>query len=810
MPWQPQVVVLEFTLAQQPDDSEDGLHVRIKQFEKDMENQAALQGVMTTEIEEGDALLEDGVEEQGLLEGDNSTTLLTTNSTIVDESSSSDPGDGWSQDDTMISEKAIAKAKTKAEKREKQEQDNSSSSSQSEDEKLAIAKAKAKKREEQDSSDSEDEEIELDDASSQSKDSSASSGKKKNQKKQKHSIRGANATASASSSSSFEDESLSLDQIEGTATELDSTASDSESVEDGAMSGEKKHHKPKEKKVTSSEDLSDSADESEDSISETKPDGSAKAVKSATESGKDSADSLDSSDDSSDEQISKDSSVSLDEDGPDVQVLSIHSSFVISNVDGITAKDVDTSPTGNLQKAYRQFLHDMLSAVCDKAGEHYKHCGGEGDVKPHAASKIKFDEASSSSDDYEESWDAIVDEKEEAKEPNKISMKKAKVSAKKVTKKPSTEKKEKDKTKGSEDEKINSWDAVVDPKHKNEKGLNATTEATNATDTQTDSKDEVGNDFGMEEDVLGLEVDEDHGNTTVNISLGHQQAAADSQDMLEMMADDEEILTNHTNKVAEAFRGKDGKKNVEGTVQDLVDREEITEDEADSMLSAFEDSNYTAAPNATTFNLTTSETISVKKVEEEYEEDAAESNGLLSFMFGQEEAEEEEETPDSSKSDVRDVEEEYEEDEAANNGLLSFMFGEAETGDDDSSGAEVRDVEEEYEEDEAASNSLLGFMFGQEEAEEDEEDAETEAPKKEKAAVKPDAGRGKQMGSNRRRTAESLAPVTGVSVLDVELYEIRDTDCSMDFADTGKTINWDTSFSFKYKMYSNWYFAILF
>ena len=814
------------------------MHVRIKQFEKDMEAQAALQGVMATEVEEGDALLEDNVEEEGFLEDDNSTSPT---SQFVDTSpsvslSTSNSGDGWSQDDTGISEKTTEKAKAKAKKRDKKEQDQSgaiisseskdeqeaiakakakkrekkklqqsfssesedeeiaiakakgkkreknalqqTSSSESEDEAIAIAEAKAEKREEQDGqSTSSDEEIELGDVSSQLKDNI--SGAKVDHKKKKHSIRGASATTSATASDSFEEESLSSDELEE-ATEASLGLSDSdESVEEySAMSDKKDLHKQENQKdaaATFSEGTSDSLDGSKDSLSASGDSDTAQSKKDGT--------------DKSEEGASKEPSsgslqepgVSLDEDGPDVQVLSVHSSFVISNVDGILAKDVDTSPTGNLQKAYKQFLIGMLSTVCDKAGEHYKHCGREGGVKPHAASKIKFDDESSSSEDYEKSWDAIVD----SKEKKKVSTKKKK-STSTIN----------DKTDSAMED---SWDALADPKHKDKKpemALNKTTEesiehsASGTADASDEWTDAGDNDFGTEEEDVLLEVDVTQRNTTTNSTLGHKEAAEDSQEMLDMIAEDAEILENHTKNVAEAFRGKDGKSKVEAAVQNLVDQEEITEEESKNMLSVLEGSNYTAAPNATGFNLTLSDTKEVDVVEEEFEEDAAASNGLLSYMLGEEEAEEEEEitNEDSSETEKNKIDEEFEEDAAASNGLLSYMFGEEEEAEeeeettDEASSETERNVEAGYEENAAASSSLLGFMLSQEE---EEDEVETEAPKKEKKVTKPSDGRGKNVGSN-RRMVESVTPVSGVSLLDVELYEIHDTDCPMDYATTGK------------------------
>lgn len=446
----------------------------------------------------------------------------------------------------------------------------------------------------------------------------------------------------------------------------------------------------------------------------------------------------------------------IDENGPDVEILSVHSSFIISNFDGITAKDVDTSDTGNLQKAYKKFIHHMLGNVCDKAAEHYKHCGGDGDVKPHAVAKIAFDDEQEGGN----SWDAVVDEEEQEKKDK----------AKRKGNKKSTDVDKEGKPESSSSKKTR--------KTKSPKPFSKDTETTSEILEEPDK--EMTSDLGIKDDEdVALDLEISQGNSTTNITLGHQKAAKDAVDILAVMKENETALSNQTEKVAAAFAGKEGKHSVEATLQDWVDNDELSDEEASDMLSNLEESNFTAAPNSTFGNITISVAKEVEEAEEEAQEDEAASNGLLSFMFGQEAKEEEaesdveestetEKVEESSESNVAEVDKEYVEEEAASNSLLSFMFGAD---------------EEEYDEEEAASNSLLGFMFGTEEAEEEEEKTAT------KKGTKIDSSRGKEIGSNRRMD-ESLEPVSGVSVLDAKLYEIKDIACPMDVAVTGKQMRY--------------------
>jgi len=55
-------------------------------------------------------------------------------------------------------------------------------------------------------------------------------------------------------------------------------------------------------------------------------------------------------------------------------VLSIHSSFVIANFEGLEATDIDVTPESDIFEAYRLFLDELMQTVCPSNGFTYKEC----------------------------------------------------------------------------------------------------------------------------------------------------------------------------------------------------------------------------------------------------------------------------------------------------------------------------------------------------------------------------------------------------------------------------------------------------
>ncbi|CAB9511833.1 expressed unknown protein [Seminavis robusta] len=71
-----------------------------------------------------------------------------------------------------------------------------------------------------------------------------------------------------------------------------------------------------------------------------------------------------------------DDTVVIDEDGEDSQILSIHTSFIISNTHGKKDVDVPINSDSTLHKAFGDFVVLLIGTVCDKAGvgRNYGNC----------------------------------------------------------------------------------------------------------------------------------------------------------------------------------------------------------------------------------------------------------------------------------------------------------------------------------------------------------------------------------------------------------------------------------------------------
>lgn len=64
----------------------------------------------------------------------------------------------------------------------------------------------------------------------------------------------------------------------------------------------------------------------------------------------------------------------------DAQVLSIHSSFIIANFEGIEATGVDISPGSSIHEAYVIFLDELMQTVCPADGTEYTECWEDPDA----------------------------------------------------------------------------------------------------------------------------------------------------------------------------------------------------------------------------------------------------------------------------------------------------------------------------------------------------------------------------------------------------------------------------------------------
>lgn len=69
----------------------------------------------------------------------------------------------------------------------------------------------------------------------------------------------------------------------------------------------------------------------------------------------------------------------------DADVLSIHSSFIIANFEGLEAKDVDIGPWSRMLDTYHHFLNELLQTMCPADGETYNECWEDPDASYDSA-----------------------------------------------------------------------------------------------------------------------------------------------------------------------------------------------------------------------------------------------------------------------------------------------------------------------------------------------------------------------------------------------------------------------------------------
>lgn len=69
----------------------------------------------------------------------------------------------------------------------------------------------------------------------------------------------------------------------------------------------------------------------------------------------------------------------------DAQLLSIHSSFIIANFQGLEAIDVDIGPGSSMHEAYVDFLDELMQTVCPTDGDTYTECWEDPDASYDSA-----------------------------------------------------------------------------------------------------------------------------------------------------------------------------------------------------------------------------------------------------------------------------------------------------------------------------------------------------------------------------------------------------------------------------------------